>query len=331
MIRLLIVNDNTWDQTNGVVTTFQNVVQRFNTDQIHLRYVTPQEFRNVKGWFYPDFTLALNPWKLKHVMQEFSPTHVHIATEGVLGYAAKIICDCWGWKYTTSFHTRWDQYAKDTWGFTPWGLTKFIQHFHTRSEKVLVTTPSMAQAVTHLGIHNTVVWSRGVDAELFSFGSGSSASRPVCLSVGRVSAEKNLHAFCNLDPLKYDLRLVGDGPQLAELRDKYPHVQFVGMKKHMDLVQEYQQADVFVFTSKTDTFGLVMAEAMSCGTPVAAYPVTGPLDVIDPGITGTMHEDINQAIQSCLTLDRVQVRAHSRKYSWKHVTDQFVQELVTIK
>jgi glycosyltransferase involved in cell wall biosynthesis len=331
MIRLLIVNDNTWDQTNGVVTTFQNVVQRFDPDQIQLRYVTPQEFRNVKGWFYPDFTLALNPWKLKHIMQEFSPTHVHIATEGVLGYAAKFICDSWGWKYTTSFHTRWDHYARDTWGFTPWGLTKFIQLFHSRSEKVLVTTASMAHEVSQLGIQNPVVWSRGVDANVFSFGSGGGAVKPVCLSVGRVSVEKNLHAFCQLDADKYDLQLVGDGPQLLELKRTYPHVKFLGLKKHKELAQVYQQADVFVFTSKTDTFGLVMAEAMSCGTPVAAYPVTGPQDVIDPGITGIMQEDLNQAIQSCLTLDRAQVRAQSMKYSWQNVTDQFIKELVTIK
>lgn len=331
MIRLLIVNDNTWDQTNGVVTTFQNVVKHFDTDQIQLRYVTPQEFRNVKGWLYPDLTLALNPWHLKKIMHEFQPTHVHIATEGILGYAAKLICDWLGWKYTTSFHTRWDCYAKDTWGFIPWGLISFIKHFHARSEKVLVTTDSMAQEVTKLGIQNPVVWSRGVDADLFSLGSGSNNQKPTCLSVGRVSTEKNLHAFCQLSTDKYDLQLVGDGPQLDELKNTYDHVKFLGLKKHSDLARAYQTADVFVFTSKTDTFGLVMAEAMSCGTPVAAYPVTGPQDVIDSGITGFMHEDLDQAIQSCLTLDRVKVRNQSMKYSWQTVTDQFVRELVSIR
>lgn len=331
-MRLLIINDNTADQTNGVVTTFSNLRSYLTTQHIVHQVIDPSNFSSVKGMFYPDLSTPLNPWKLAQLVNSFSPTHLHIATEGVLGTAAKLLFDHRSWKYTTSYHTRWDLFAKNTLGFEPWGLKSALSWFHSRSEAVLVTTPGMAQEVTLMGIDRAVVWSRGVDHDLFSLGQGSTnlPARPTILSVGRISSEKNLACFCELDHHKYDLRMVGDGPILNMLREKYPHVRFDGTLKGPQLAQAYQTADVLAFTSMSDTFGLVMIEAMATGTPVAAFPVRGPVDVVDEGITGFLNHDVDQAIQACLTLNRHEVRSHSAKWSWPVVGNNFVSNLVPL-
>lgn len=329
-MKLLIVNDNTWDQVNGVVTTFKNVGHCLDQKQIDWCWLDPSQFTHVKGIGYPDLHVPINVWKLAQLVDAYGPTHVHIGTEGVLGMAAKMLFDHRSWSYTTSFHTRWDKFAQEAWGFTPWGVCGFLKYFHEKSKRVLVTTPGMQHEVQELGISNVEVWSRGVDPKLFQFGPGSQNMKPRLLSVGRVSAEKNLRAFCELDPRTYDLVMVGHGPQLAELQRAYPHVQFLGALHGAQLAHTYASADVLVFTSRGDTFGLVMIEAMACGTPVAAYPVRGPIDVIDPGETGHMHVDLTQAISECLKLDRLQVRGHSHKFSWQTTTDKFLASLVSI-
>jgi glycosyltransferase involved in cell wall biosynthesis len=331
-MRLLIINDNTADQTNGVVTTFSNLRDYLTKNQVTHQVIDPSNFSSLKGLFYPDLSTPVNPWKLAQLVDNFAPTHIHIATEGVLGTTAKLLFDHRSWKYTTSYHTRWDLFAKNTMGFEPWGLKSALRWFHSRSEAVLVTTPGMAHEVNLMGIGRTVVWSRGVDHDLFSLGEGgaNTSTKPTILSVGRVSAEKNLACFCELDHHKYDLRMVGDGPILNMLREKYPHVRFDGALKGEQLAQAYQTADVLAFTSLSDTFGLVMIESMATGTPVAAFPVRGPIDVVDEGITGFLNDDVEQAIQACLTLKRNDVRTHSKKWSWPVVGKNFVSNLVPV-
>lgn len=331
-MRLLIVNDNTLDAMNGVVTTFQNVLSCMHEHHAHIqvKYLSPQDFKHVRGVGYPDLSIPLNLWQLADQVDAFAPTHVHLGTEGVLGMAAKFLFDSRSYKYTSSLHTRWDMFAREALGFEPWGCQSLMRYFHKHSAAVLVTTPGMAEEAASMGIDRTVVWSRGVNLDQFSYASHLHHTPIRLLTVGRVSAEKRMERFCKLDAHKYDLTLVGDGPQLTELQHKYPDVKFTGALRGHALAEQYQQADVFVFTSESDTFGLVMLESMACGTPVAALPVRGPLDVIEPGVTGHMHEDLNQAIRACLQLDRAQVHEAAKKFSWQAVTDRFLQTLVPI-
>lgn len=332
-MRLLIVNDNTLDAMNGVVTTFVNVltcIEKHHSD-VQVMYLSPQQFKHVKGIGYPDLSIPLNLWQLADQVDAFDPTHVHLGTEGVLGMAAKFLFDSRGWQYTSSLHTRWDLFAKEALGFEPWGTKALMRYFHKRATSVLVTTPGMATEASRIGIHNSVVWSRGVDLDKFTFVDHEIHAPIKLVTVGRVSVEKRMDRFCELDPHKYDLTLVGDGPQLLELKSRYPHVKFTGALRGTDLAEAYQAADVFVFTSESDTFGLVMLESMACGTPVAALPVRGPLDVINPGVTGFMNSDLDQAIQDCLNLDRCQVHEAAARHSWQAVTQRFVNTLVPIK
>jgi glycosyltransferase involved in cell wall biosynthesis len=331
-MRLLIVNDNTLDAMNGVVTTFQNVLSCLQQDHAHVqvKYLSPQDFKHIKGVGYPDLSIPLDLWQLADQVDAFGPTHVHLGTEGVLGMAAKFLFDSRHWAYTSSLHTRWDMFAKQALGFELWGCQSLMRYFHKNSAAVLVTTPGMATEAHELGIDRTVVWSRGVNVHQFPFRDHAPGSPLRLLTVGRVSAEKRMERFCELNPHMYDLTLVGDGPQLAELKATHPHVKFTGALKGDALAEAYAQTDVFVFTSESDTFGLVMLESMACGTPVAALPVRGPLDVIEPGVTGFMHEDLNVAIQSCVTLDRHRVHEATKKFSWHAVTKKFLDTLVSI-
>ena len=332
-MRLLIINDNTLDAVNGVVTTFQNVLNCINTNHpdTSVQYLSPHDFANIKGVGYPDLSIPLNLWKLGSLVDKFAPTHVHIGTEGVLGIAAKRLLDRRGWAYTTSFHTRWDLFAREALGFEPWGIKTLLRWFHSKSKRVLVTTAGMAYEVQSLGIDNTLVWSRGVDHQLFEFQDHEPGAPLRLVTVGRVSVEKRMERFCELDPTKYHLTLVGDGPHLSTLQSKYPHVKFTGSLRGRDLAQEYQKADVFVFTSESDTFGLVMIESMATGTPVAALPVRGPLDVIEPGVTGYLDWDLDRAVSVCSQLKRSDVHQASQKFNWITISQTFLDHLVPIK
>lgn len=329
-MRLLIVNDNTLDSINGVVTTFVNVLSCIKSyhPEIEVLYLDPSYFKSIKGVGYPDLSIPLNLWKLSSIVNDFDPTHIHLGTEGVLGMAAKFLFDSRGWRYTSSLHTRWDLFAKEAFGFEPWGIQPLMRSFHKNSVSVLVTTQGMAEEAAKIGITNTTVWNRGVDLNQFSF-VDHDLGRPLrLLTVGRVSHEKRMDRFCSLDATKYDLTLVGDGPQLEELKLKYPSVRYTGVLKGTDLASEYQKADIFVFTSESDTFGLVMLESIGCGTPVAALPVRGPIDVLEQNLTGCMDWNLEVAIYNSARLCRKSVHEASKKYSWRAVTDRFIQTLV---
>jgi len=325
-VKLCLVTDAWEPQVNGVVTTLTNLVHQARKSGWEVMVLHPGMFFSVKAPGYPGVSLSL-PYGLREKIEEFDPDHLHIATEGPLGIAAR-----YSFRretYTTAYHTQWADFL---WRMlhVPKAMTwKGICWFHQHG-KVMVPTPSIAAELISHGVKSDVaIFGRGVDlGNLQPSLSHASTARPRLLSVGRVSKEKNLGAFCQLDPSKYDLVMVGDGPMLPELRSKYPHITYLGMLHGSDLADQYVLADCMVFTSKHDTFGLVIIESQVLGTPVAAYPVPGPIDVILPE-TGAMDTDIEQAIQHALLLDRQQCLETAREiYSWQQAWHQFRGNLV---
>lgn len=262
------------------------------------------------------------------MIKKFKPDHLHVATEGPLGLRARI---AYRKKvYTTAYHTAWDDIAKDIIGIPKSWTRNYMRWFHGHGQ-VMVSTKSVENyLIEHRIAENIKHLTRGVDLDkLKPTTQRKTNTKPVLLSVGRVSKEKNLDAFCNLDHDRYDLRMVGDGPILKDLKSQYPYVTFTGTLSGSDLANEFLNADCFVFTSKKDTFGLVMIEAMSMGTPVAAYPVTGPIDVVRNGVTGFCDEDLEVAIQKSLELNRREIQSIARMYyTWKNTWEQFKNNLV---
>lgn len=330
--RILIVTD-TWNNINGVVTTLRATKQQLESRGHTVGIIEPSQFRTISCPGYPEVQLSWNLWHMGKLIKQFNPTCIHIATEGPLGVAARFYCK---FKlrtipYNTSYHTKFPEYLHVHHGIpVAWGYF-WMRVFHKYSHRVLVTNLSMKQELENKGFKNLVVWNRGVDHDLFQPNPQQHMDlpRPFILCVSRASPEKGLDDFCALTTEGTKI-LVGDGPYLEHLKSKYPDVQFVGYKTGGELANYYANADVFVFPSKTDTFGVVMLESMACGTPVAAYPVTGPLDVIVCGENGYMHENLQTAMEQCLTLQRGTVQQASKKYSWQSCTDVFEQNLVEI-
>ena len=282
---------------------------------------------------YPEIRLALGSGrKLRKLLDAFEPDAVHIATEGPLGLAGRSWCLKNKFPYTTSFHTRFAEYVNLRTGLPlSWGYA-LLRWFHAPSERVMVATPTLMEELKSKGFRNDlVIWSRGVDTELFRPRDKSFLSdpRPIQLYVGRVAIEKNITAFLdmNVPGTKF---VVGDWPQRQELERKYPHVRFVGYKLGDELAQHVAAADVFVFPSRTDTFGLVLLEALSCGVPVAAYPVQGPKDVILSDKVGSLQEDLTEATKAALTLNPDDCRNYAAKYSWENCARQFEGHLAPI-
>jgi len=322
----LIVTD-TFEQVNGVSTTYKNIL-KLSPGQLHILH--PGMFKWTSFSVYPEVQICTEPVKVWKTIKELTPTHVHIATEGVMGVVARTYCEYHNVPYTTAYHTKFPDFLYEL-AHVPKGITwAFLRWFHKHATAVLTTTETMCMELYEQRITNAVSWTRGVDVELFGQPRTEQIQheKPVLVSVGRVSREKNLDAFCKLDTNKFQLQLVGDGPYLEELKQKYPNVEFLGYKHGYELGQIYANADCMVFTSLTDTFGLVMIESMSMGTPVAAYPVTGPTDAITHGTTGFYYEDLNKAINECLSLDRdiVAVAAHN-KWSWQQAHDIFMSHV----
>jgi glycosyltransferase involved in cell wall biosynthesis len=267
------------------------------------------------------------------MIEAFKPDAIHIATEGPLGFAARWYCkvDKRSIPHNTSYHTKFPEYFKQYWGTPLWLGYWFIRQFHKFSTRVLVTNKSMVEELTAKDFHRLAVWNRGVDTDIFHpiKRKHNQATKPILLCVSRASAEKGLDDFCSLrvDGTKI---LVGDGPILADLKKKYPDVIYAGYKRGAQLAEYYQNADVFVFPSKSDTFGVVMLEAMACGTPIAAYPVTGPIDIIENGVNGHLSDNLSEAIAAALQCNRDSVYASSRAYSWESCTQTFLDNLTII-
>ncbi len=329
-MRILLVTDAWAPQVNGVVMTLRNTVawlERWGHD-VHV--LSPEGFRTFPMPTYPEIPLAILPGReVARRIREFDPDAIHIATEGPLGGAARAYCLKHGHAFTTAYHTCFPEYVKPRFGVPLAWTYAWLRRFHGRSSAIFVATAAIRALLEQRGFSNIVEWSRGVDVDLFrpAHERPTDLRRPVFLFVGRVAIEKNIAAFLALD-LPGTKVVVGDGPQRQELERRFPDALFVGMKTGADLVSYFQRADVFVFPSRTDTFGLVLLEAMACGTPVAAYPVRGPIDVVKDPAVGVLDSDLGAAAMGALSLDRDKVRRYAERYSWEHCSRQFLSNLV---
>ena len=326
---ILIVTDNLPEQINGVVTTYKNIEACAVRDNYRVVYLDPRRFRYVDCPGYNEVKIAF-PWKMGQIFEEINPDHIHIATEGPMGLCARQYLDKHNYRYNTAYHTKFPEGIRKLFG-VPEALTwPLVRWFHKHSGKVLTTTDSMVAELKEHGFDGELVsWTRGVDRDIFnpSQRTDTVVNGPILVCVSRVSKEKNLEAYFEM-PYAGVKFMVGDGPMLEEYRAKYPDVRFVGAKRGLELAKYFAMADVFVFPSRWETFGIVMIEAMACGTPVAAYPVQGPLDVVEQGVTGFMEEDLATAVYRCMGLNRDTVLAGSQKWSWQRAWEIFRDNLV---
>lgn len=325
--RIVIITDAWKPQVSGVVTTLTKMVELAEQDGYIIDVIHPELFKTkLRFKAYPEIPFAV-PIGLCKMLRHIEGTVYHIATEGPLGLAAGFILTLRNQRYTTSFHTDWSKLLKDVVGIPQWITREYLRWFH-RKRKVFCPTYTAAEYLIENDIgRKQVVWTRGVDASIFTPRYTKIKGIPILLSVGRVSKEKNLDAFCQL-PNNYIKVVVGDGPYKEELQKRYPDVKFVGYKFGQELAQFYQTSDCFVFTSKADTFGVVMIESMFCGTPVAAYPVQGPMDVVDNKYTGFTDENLEVAIKKCLTLSRKKCSIIAMDcWSWEESYKTFINNL----
>lgn len=325
-MKILIISDAAAPQVNGVVTTLANVGIALSNKGHQVEYLTHENFKTFALPTYKEIRLAWDVWNVGKRIKQIKPDAIHIATEGTLGIAARIYCARKGLEFTTSYHTKTPEYIKERLPIFPLSLGyAFMRWLHRPSAAVLVTTASVKQELIAKGFdpNKLVVWSRGADYEIFNPSRrDSELYDTVLLYAGRVAVEKNLEAFLELNYQTAIKVVVGDGPDRKRLEAKYPDVMFVGYKKGVDLATWMAQADVFVFPSRSDTFGIVMIEAAACGTPIAAYPVTGPKDFVKQGVNGVLDEDLSVAISKALTLDRTECSSYTMKhYSWDTCAD----------
>mgnify|MGYP001352325273 CR=1 FL=1 len=316
---ITIVSDAWYPQVNGVVRTLNEVRQELQARGHQVHMITPDLFKTVPCPTYPQIRLAVNVWpRVRDLLDSHSSHCIHIATEGPLGLAARQYCTRRKLAFTSSFHTKFAEYIAERFYISEkWGY-HLLRWFHKASSTVMAATPTLVKELESHGIRHTTLWTRGVDTNLFSPEQQTELPYPgpIHLYVGRIAVEKNLRAFLDL-PLDGTKLLVGDGPALEKLRTDYPDAVFLGAKHGSELASYYASSDVFVFPSKTDTFGLVMLEALASGTPVAAYPVTGPVDVITDSAVGALNNDLHTAIKQAYTMNREACRNYAMKYSWE--------------
>ena len=330
-MKILIVTDAWYPQINGVVRTLEHTGKELEKMGDEVVYLTPNEpgFKTFGLPSYPEIRMPWNVWKVGRIIRNIKPDAIHIATEGTLGMAARSFCYFHKIPITSSYHTKTPEYIKARWPQFPlaWGYW-FMRWLHKDSRAVLVTTESMKQELDSWSLHdNMVVWTRGADLELFNPNLRENkppAHMRKLLYVGRVSVEKNLEALLDLKIPNTVKVIVGDGPDRERLEKAYPDAHFTGYKAGLELAKEYADADVFVFPSKTDTFGIVMIEANACGTPIAAFPVTGPKDYVVQGVNGYLYDDLEYAVQKALEMSRDVVHKFvEENYSWKKTAHVF--------
>lgn len=327
--KILIITDNLPEQINGVVTTFKNIETHAILDGYSILYLDPRQFLHFSCPGYPEVKLSL-PWQIGKKIEEMAPDYIHIATEGPIGLFARFYLDKRGYRYNTSYHTKFPEFLNQIYK-VPENITwSYLRWFHKHSGIVLTNTSTMVKELHKRGFFGPVKsWTRGVDRNtLVPTKKRNKNEPPIVLYVGRVSKEKDIEKVCELQH-KYKVVIVGDGPHRKTLESNYTNVQFVGYQTGSELANWYHIADVLAFPSKVDTFGLVIIEAMSLGTPVAAYPVPGPIDIIEPE-TGTMHDDLELAIERCLYLNRELVQEKSKKWDWENCWKTFKNNLVEI-
>ncbi len=332
-MKIALITDAWKPQINGVVTTLRTMTERLRTLGHEVETFTPDQFSNWPCPTYPEIRLALGAkGKLFKRLEAFHPEAIHIATEGPLGFAARSYCLHRKLPFTTSFHTLFAEYVNVRTGIPLSVGYRFLSWFHNAGARAMAATPGLVEQLRKRGMKNPVLWSRGVDTDLFHPRQGDplKGKGPHLLYVGRVAVEKNIEAFLSLDTPGTKF-IIGDGPQRASLEKKYPEVVFLGYKHGEDLATHIAGADVFVFPSRTDTFGLVMLEALACGVPVAAYPVQGPKDVILSDRVGILDEDLKKAVEKAVLLNRDDCREYALKYSWDECARLFESHLAPIQ
>ncbi len=328
-MKLLLITDAWEPQTNGVVTTLKQVSSHLERRGMAVSILHPGQFRTVGLPGYPEIRLAVDVWRIGRLIRNERPDSIHVATEGPLGIAARRFLARRAIPFSTSLHTKFPEYIAARTGLPPSIGYAFLRWFHRPSSATLVTTTSHKRELEAWGLKHLVVWGRGVDTEQFAPHRPTVRTRPRLLYVGRVAIEKNLEAFLRLtcDATKV---IVGDGPARSELQARYPNAEWAGYRYGAELAAYYANADAFVFPSRTDTFGLVMLEAMACGTPVAAYPVTGPVDVVIDGVNGALDEDLGTAIRRALTVDRGGCRRFASAHGWGAIAERMAAHMPRI-
>jgi glycosyltransferase involved in cell wall biosynthesis len=328
--RIMIVSDAWFPLTNGVVTTLAQTATWLGRFGYEVRMVTPRDFGTVPCPTYPEIRIAVFPYRnMARRIRSFQPHALHIATEGPLGLAARRHCVDQGLRFTTSYHTQFPQYLRSRFPI-PYGLSyAALRWFHGAAERCMVSTPTVAAQLVGRGFKNLARWHRGVDTQLFQPGPKEflKLPRPIAAYVGRLAIEKNIDAFLQM-PWAGSKLVVGDGPERIRLQAQYPAAHFAGFRFGEDLSAHLAASDIMVFPSLTDTFGLVNLEAMACGVPVAAYPVSGPIDVIEDGVTGALDTDLGAAARRALTLDPKACRAHALRRGWDASSREFEGNLV---
>lgn len=338
-MRIALATDAWYPQVNGVVRTLGATVAELTARGHEVELITPDRFRTFPLPGYKSIDIAIAPrFAARKLLGAFKPDVVHIATEGPIGWSARGWCKAHGVPFTTAFHTRFPDYVAVRTGISAERFWPLFRLFHRESQAVLVASASLARELEMRGISRIQPWTRGIDQGLFQpEGPAHPAMQdlpgPIMLNVGRVSAEKNLEAFLDLDCPGTKV-VVGDGPALEGLRRRYPQAVFLGALSGEELASAYRAADCFVFPSLTDTFGLVVIEALACGVPVAAFPVQGPVDILGmdgrgvagdyPVQVGALSADLGKAVAAALTLDRAEAARFARRFTWAHATDQFV-------
>lgn len=330
-MRVLVVTDAWKPQVNGVVHSLEAVSRAAAEFGVDISFLTPDGFKTIGLPTYREIRLALASSRgVARRIDAARPDHVHIATEGPLGLAARRVCLNRGEPFTTSYHTRFPEYlhartrAPLSWSYAA------LRLFHNAGAGVMASTPRLAQELAARGFRHPMLWTRGVDAELFRPRPRTLALlQPIFLYAGRLAVEKNLEAFLSLD-LPGSKVVVGDGPARADLEARYPGAHFLGLKTGDALAGVYASADVFVFPSLTDTFGIVLLEAMASGVPVAAFPAPGPVDVVDAS-AGVLSDDLRAACIAALDVSREAARAHALRFTWKESARQFIENVHTAR
>lgn len=331
-MRILVATDAWHPQVNGVVRTLTSLARSAATLGAEIEFLTPDGFRSVGVPTYPGLRVALpNRREIARRIEEAAPEAIHIATEGPIGWAVRGYCQRNKLAFTTSYTTRFPEYVSVRTGIPDSVGYAVLRHFHAAGSMTMVATDSLRTELAERGFRRLGSWTRGVDTKIFNPDQPAvlDLPRPIFMTMGRVAVEKNLDAFLSLE-LPGSKVVVGDGPQRAALEQKYPDAIFLGEKKGQDLTSHLAAADVFVFPSLTDTFGVVQLEALACGTPVAALPVQGPLDVLAPEV-GVMDEALDRAIKGALTLDRQTCADYGQGFSWRASAEQFLSALAPIE
>jgi 1,2-diacylglycerol 3-alpha-glucosyltransferase/glucuronosyltransferase len=330
-MRILVATDAWHPQINGVVRTLAMTAKAASSLGADTTFLTPQSFRTVAMPSYPDLRLAL-PYRAKiaRLIDEARPDSIHIATEGPIGLLVRQYCRRHRVPFTTGFHTRFPEYVSARLPVRKSWIWNVLRRFHHGSRAVMAATPALADELRARGFRNVVLWPRGVDTSLFHPRTADlGLPRPVFLCVGRVAVEKNLEAFLDLE-LPGTKVIVGDGPARANLARKYPQAVFLGAKQGEELAAIYASADVFVFPSKTDTFGLVLLEALASGVPVAAFPVAGPRDVLGSAPVGVLQEDLRLACLAALRISPRDCLEFASRHTWEASARAFIEHMAVI-